>query len=52
LLIRYRSFTIFVSLFAAVGLLMEKRDGRMERENDGDEYSDALLPGLEDSEKI
>lgn len=52
MLMRCRSFTIFVSVFAAVGLLMEKRIRGIKLEDERSEYSDALLPGIEGSEKI
>jgi hypothetical protein len=51
-LIIYRSFTIFISVFAVIGLLVERRDGNIKLEAMDDEYSDELLPGHANSEKL
>ncbi len=47
-----RSFTLFISAFAAWGLAGGERAGSNELGNESDEYSDELLPGLETMEKI
>lgn len=47
-----RSFTLFVSVFAAVGLVGGKRGGFIELRGESDEYSDEPLPGLESLEKM
>lgn len=51
-LIACRSLTIFVSTFAVVGLLMEKRNRSIRLEDVVEEYSDEVLPGREGSEKM
>jgi hypothetical protein len=47
-----RSFTLFISAFAASGLASGKRDGSVKLGDKSGEYSDELLPGLEASEKM
>lgn len=47
-----RSFTWFVSAFAILGLVNEKSCGGIKLEEVDQEYSDALLPRIEELEKI
>jgi hypothetical protein len=47
-----RSFTWFVSAFAIMGLVNEKSCGGIKLEEIDEEYSDALLPGIEKLEKM
>lgn len=48
----YRSFTLFVSVFAVIGLVNGRSSKSIVLDDLDEEYSDALLPGIGESEKL